>query len=113
MNLLTVRYEIKKLSFPNQYKAFDKITLEKPSSLPSEHTEREVISEDTFLTKDKQELSSDYDADPVDQSRYDNEEVPAETITPKQEVQPFYPKVSNRKPAEDKADTNTENYNQL
>ncbi|MGB5877011.1 MAG: hypothetical protein WBG84_06565 [Psychrobacter nivimaris] len=100
-------------SFPNQYKAFDKITLEKPSSLPSEHTEREVISEDTFLTKDKQELSSDYDADPVDQSRYDNEEVPAETITPKQEVQPFYPKVSNRKPAEDKADTNTENYNQL
>ncbi|WP_369957826.1 hypothetical protein AB8P72_12580 [Psychrobacter sp. CLB018] len=59
-------------SFPNQYKAFDKITLEKPSSLPSEHTEREVISEDTFLTKDKQELSSDYDAVPVDQSRYDN-----------------------------------------
>lgn len=103
-------------SFPNQYKAFDKITLEKPSSLPSEHTEREVISEDTFLTKDKQELSSDYNADPVDQSRYDNEEVPAETITPKQEVQPFqpfYPKVSDRKPAEGKADTNTENYNQL
>lgn len=103
-------------SFPNQYKAFDEIALEKPSSLPREHTEREVISEDTLLTKDKQELSSDYDADPVDQSRYDNEEVPAETITPKQEVQPFQPfqsKVSDRKPAEDKADTNTENYNQL
>ena len=103
-------------SFPNQYKAFDKITLEKPSSLPSEHTEREVISEDTFLTKDKQELSSDYDAESVGSSTYDNEDVPAETITPKQEVQPFqpfYPKVSDRKPAEDKADTNTENYNQL
>lgn len=103
-------------SFPDQYKAFDKITLEKPSSLPSEHTEREVISEDTFLTKDKQELSSDYDAESVGSSTYDNEDVPAETITPKQEVQPFqpfYPKVSDRKPAEDKADTNTENYNQL
>ena len=59
-------------SFPNQYKAFDKITLEKPSSLPSEHTEREVISEDTFLTKDKQELSSDYDAESVGSSTYDN-----------------------------------------
>lgn len=103
-------------SFPNQYKAFDKITLEKPSSLPSEHTEREVISEDTFLTKDKQELSSDHDAESVGSSTYDNEEVPAETITPKQEVntlQPFYPEGSNGKQAKETADTNTENYTQI
>lgn len=103
-------------SFPNQYKAFDKITLEKPSSLPSEHTEREVISEDTFLTKDKQELSSDYDAESVGSSTYDNEDVPAETITPKQEVntlQPFYPEGSNGKQAKETADTNTENYAKL
>ena len=103
-------------SFPNQYKAFDKITLEKPSSLPSEHTEREVISEDTLLTKDKQELSSDYDAESVGSSTYDNEDVPAETITPKQEVntlQPFYPEGSNGKQAKETADTNTENYAKL
>lgn len=103
-------------SFPNQYKAFDKITLEKLSSLPSEHTEREVISEDTFLTKDKQELSSDYDAESVGSSTYDNEDAPAETITPKQEVntlQPFYPEGSNGKQAKETADTNTENYTQI
>lgn len=103
-------------SFPNQYASFDKITLENPSSLPSEHTEREVISEDTFLTKDKQELSSDYDAESVGSSTYDNEDVPAETITPKQEVntlQPFYPEGSNGKQAKETAGTNTENYAKL
>ncbi|MCD1280137.1 hypothetical protein DVY93_10325 [Psychrobacter sp. CCUG 69069] len=75
-----------------------------------------VISEDTFLTKDKQELSSDYDAESVGSSTYDNEDVPAETITPKQEVntlQPFYPEGSNGKQAKETADTNTENYAKL
>lgn len=59
-------------SFPNQYKAFDEITLEKPSSSPNEHTERESISEDILLTKDKQELSIDSDAESVGSSTYDN-----------------------------------------
>ena len=84
--------------------------------MPSEHAEREVISEDSFLTKDKQELSSDYDAESVGSSTYDNEDVPAETIIPKQEVnilQPFYPEGSNGKQAKETADTNTENYAKL
>lgn len=59
-------------SFPNQYKAFDGITLEKPSSSPNEHTERESISEDILLTKDKQELSIDSDAESVGSQTYDN-----------------------------------------
>ena len=95
-------------SSPNQYTFFDKIPLEQQYSLPSEHAEREVISEDSFLTKDKQELSSDYDAESVGSSTYDNEDVPAETIIPKQEVnilQPFYPEGSNGKQAKETADT--------
>lgn len=59
-------------SFPNQYTFFDKIPLDQQYSLPSEHTERGSISEDTLLTKDKQELSSEYDAESVGSSTYDN-----------------------------------------
>ena len=47
-------------SFPNQFKAFDEIPLVQPSNLQSEHTEREAISDDTSLTKDKQESSSEH-----------------------------------------------------
>lgn len=103
-------------SFSYQDTFFDNIPLEEPSSLPSENGGKEVTSEDTLLIKKKQESSSEYDAESVGSSTYDNEEVPAETITSKKEVQPFqvfYPKVSDRKPAEDTADTNTENYTQL
>ena len=46
--------------FPNQFKAFDEIPLVQPSNLQSEHTEREAISDDTSLTKDKQESSSEH-----------------------------------------------------
>ena len=103
-------------SFPNQDAFFESIPLEQSSNSSSEHSEREPSFEDTVLTKDKQELSSEYNADSADQSTYDNEEVLAKIVTPKQEAhpfQPFYPKVSDRKPAEDTADTNTENYTQL
>lgn len=60
-------------SFPNQYASFDKIPLEQPSSLLSEHSEEESFSEDTLLTKDKQELSSEYYAESVGSSSYDND----------------------------------------
>lgn len=103
-------------SFSYQDAFFESIPLAQPSNSSSEHSEEDVVSEDTFLTKDKQELSSDYDAESVGSSTYDNEEVPAETITPKQEVntlQPFYPEGSNGKQAKETADTNTENYTQI
>ena len=58
--------------FPSQTAFFDKIPLEQPSSLLSEHSEEESFSEDTLLTKDKQELSSEYDAESVGSSTYDN-----------------------------------------
>ena len=94
---------------------FESIPLAQPSNSSSEHSEEDVVSEDTFLTKDKQELSSDHDAESVGSSTYDDEEVPAETITPKQvnTLQPFYPEGSNGKQAKETADTNTENYAKL
>lgn len=103
-------------SFPNQNTFFDKISLEQPSSLPSEENEKEVTSEDTLPTRDKQELSSEYDAESVGSSKYDNAEVQAEIVTPKQEVDPlqtFAPKGSYEKQAGETADTNTDNYHQL
>ena len=67
------KQEIKLTSpFPSQTAFFDKIPLEQPSSLLSEHSEEESFSEDTLLTKDKQELSSEYDAESVGSSTYDN-----------------------------------------
>lgn len=103
-------------SFSYKDAFFESTPLAQPSNSSSEHSEEDVVSEDTFLTKDKQELSSDHDAESVGSSTYDNEEVPAETITPKQEVntlQPFYPEGSNGKQAKETADTNTENYTQI
>lgn len=114
----TPKQEIKLTSsLPYQDAFFDKIPLEQPSSLPSEDSEEEVVSEDTLLTKKKQELNSEYDANSANQSAYDNEEVLAESVTPKQEVDPplqtFAPKGSYEKQAGETADTNTDNYHQL
>lgn len=68
------KQEIKLTSpFPSQTAFFDKIPLEQPSSLLSEHSEEESFSEDTLLTKDKQELSSEYYAESVGSSSYDND----------------------------------------
>lgn len=58
--------------FPNQFKAFDEIPLVQPSNLQSEHTEREAISDDTSLTKDKQESSSEHDVYSTGSQTYDN-----------------------------------------
>ena len=111
------KQEIKPTSpFSSQTAFFDKIPLEQPSNLQSEHNEEESFSEDTLLTKDKQELSSEYDAESVGSSKYDNAEVQAEIVTLKQEVDPlqtFAPKGSYEKQAGETADTNTDNYHQL
>ena len=99
--------------FPIQNAFFANIAQAQTSSLQTEDSEKKVVSEDTLLTKKKQESSSEYDAESVGSSTYDNEEVPAETITSKKEVQPFqvfYSQESDTKPAEDTADTNTDRY---
>jgi len=100
-------------SFPSQNSFFANTPLEQHSSLPSENSGKEVTYEDTLLTKKKQESSSGYDGETADQSRYDNEEVPAEIVTPKQEIQLFYPEVDYTKPAKDTADTNTDRYHNV
>ena len=60
-------------SFSYQDAFFESIPLAQPSNSSSEHSEEDVVSEDTFLTKDKQELSSDHDAESVGSSTYDND----------------------------------------
>ena len=99
--------------FPSQNASFANIAQAQTSSLQTEDSEKEIVSEDTLLTKKKQESSSGYAGETADQSRYDNEEVRAEIATPKQEIQLFYPEVDDTKPAKDTADTNTENYTRV
>ena len=103
-------------SFPNQNTFFDKTPLEQPSSLPSEDSEKEVVSEDTLLIKRKQESRSRYSRETADQSRYDNEEIRSETVTLKQEVnlfEPFYSEESDKKPAKEIANNSTDGYHEL
>ena len=81
--------------------------------MPSENSGKEVTYEDTLLTKNKQESSSGYDGETADQSRYDNEEVPAEIVTPKQKsnsFEPIFPEGGYGKKSEDTAVTNTDRY---
>lgn len=103
-------------SFPNQDASFESIPLAQPSSLPSEDSNKQENYEGNLSTEDKKESSSTYDTKSVGSSTYDNEEVLSETVTPKQKVdsfQPFYSEESDRKPAEDTADTNTDGYHEL
>ena len=103
-------------SFPSQNASFANIPLEEPSSLPSEDSEKEVTYKDTLTNKKESESNSEYDAESVGSSTYDNEEAPTETDTPKQKsksFEPIFPEGSFGKKSEDTADTNTENYTRV
>ena len=103
-------------SFPSQNAFFTNIPLEQPSSLPSENSGKKVTYEGHLPTESKKESSSMYVGEIANQSTYDNEDVPTETDTPKQEVNPlqtFPPKGSYEKQAGETADTNTDNYHQV
>lgn len=102
--------------FPSQNAFFSNIPQAQSSSVQSEDSEKGVISEDTLLTKKKQESSSRYTAETADQSRYDNEEIRSDTVTPKQEVnsfEPFYSEESDRKPGKETANNSTDGYHEL
>lgn len=102
--------------FPSQDAFFNNIPQAQSSSVQSEDSEKEVVSEDTLLIKRKQESRSRYSRETADQSRYDNEEIRSETVTLKQEVnlfEPFYSEESDRKPAKEIANNSTDGYHEL
>lgn len=103
-------------SFPNQYKAFDKITLEKPCNSQSEDNEEKSTLKETSRTDNKEERNRSYDTDSAISSIYDNEKLSTGTPSPKQEassLQTFLPEENYGKQIKDTGNVNTDNYHKL
>lgn len=103
-------------SFPNQYKAFDKIPLEQPCNSQSEDNEEKSTLKETSRTDNKEERNRSYDTDSAISSIYDNEKLSTGSPSPKQEassLQTFLPEENYGKQIKDTGNVNTDNYHKL